>query len=126
MRRAVWDLRALQSQQDMGSWRGKENEIKDCLCICQILVLFCLQFVPALLLMAVVCTDLLISPILCSNVDGDQWRQRDREKGDETLLSAQMHTYTQAQRSAVLVAPLVFSLHTNPRQQWRQSAIHIV
>lgn len=48
-----------------------------------------------LLLVALVDTDLLISVILCSNADEDQWRQT--ERGDKALPSAQMHTHIDLQ-----------------------------
>lgn len=79
--------------------RGEEeNEIKDSLCFCQIfsLPLFAVWELARLLIWWL-CADLSIPPVLCSNVDEDQWRQREERR--DAAVSSDAHTHTNLQCS---------------------------
>lgn len=116
-RGAVWDFRALQSQHDIGSKREKENEIKDCLCICQIFksgfsgcrLQSCSLLPP---LVAPAQTYWFFFPWFC--VHTPTKTSGDRETGEKTPASA--CTDAHVRRSAVLVGSL-FSL-LQPHTTW--------
>lgn len=123
MRRAVWVLRALQSQQDTGSWRGKENKDKRMpVCLPDFSLLSRFAVLKLVLVFWWLCADVLIPPFFSVFKWG---RRLETERRRDTTICKHTHTHTRAHRSAVLLAPLL-SLHANPRLHWRQSAIHIL
>lgn len=116
-RGAVWDFRALQSQHDIGSKREKENEIKDCLCICQIFksgFSGCRLQSRSSSSSGGPCTDLLIFFFSRFCVHTPTKTSGDRETGEKTPASA--CTDAHVRRSAVLAGPLFPLLQ--PQTTW--------
>lgn len=101
---------SLHSQQAAGSKRDRKREWDKSGCLC---IYWIFSLVPPLGVWELTllfssggsCTDLLIPPILCSNVDKEQWRQGEGSRDVAVCTDAHPH------RFAVLVAPL----HSKPQ-----------
>lgn len=103
IRRSVWGLQTLQSQQDTGSLKENKNRIERLACVCQISAWFhCSLCGSAPSSSCGGCAQTYWFPLFCVLL----WMKTggDSEQGDETLLSAQRHG------SAAPVAPLLSTL----------------